>query len=137
MAKRVTTSSGPDFRVRAGNGTSEVVLDMAAAEGGGGRGLDPHETLLAALGGCTTMTLLSYARRKAWPLEGVDLDLAHEKPPVAAGDAPSRVTVRVALRGPLDEAQRARLMEIATKCPVYRTLTGEIAIEETLAAAGA
>lgn len=131
MAAHVTTRSGEGYQVRAGNGSSAVVLDMAAADGGGGNGLEPHETLLAALGGCTTMTLLSYARRKAWPLEGVDLDLTHEKPPAASGDAPERIAVRIGLRGPLDDAQRARLMEIATKCPVYRTLTGKIAIAET------
>ncbi len=137
MSERVTVQSLAGFRVEAGNGAVRTTLDLPRAEGGEGTGLSPQETLLAALGGCTAMTLLSYARRKGWPLEGVDADLAREKPPAGAGDAPQRITVSIRLRGPLDDAQRARLLEIANKCPVNRTITGEIEIVETLEAAGA
>ena len=134
MATHVTTRSGEGYKVHADNGQSGVVLDMAVKDGGSGAGMEPHEMLLSALGGCTSMTVLSYAKRKAWPLEGVDLDLTHEGPPVAGGGAPGRITVGIRFRGPLDETQRTRLMEIATKCPVYKTLTGDLEIVETQSA---
>ena len=135
MAAHVTVRSAGRNRVEATNGRHAATLDLPVAEGGQEpvEGLGPHETLLAALGGCTAMTLLLYARRKGWPLEGVEADLAHEKAAVGAGAAPERVAVTLRLLGPLDEAQRTRLLEIAQKCPVYRTLTGEVAVEERLA----
>ena len=133
MGERVTTRNAGGYRVSASNGTSTIVLDATKADGGEAQGLSPHETLLAALGACTSMTLAIYARRKQWPLEGVELTLERTPPPVGAGDVPERVAVDVRLLGPLDAAQRAKLLEIAQKCPVYRTLRSEIAIEERLA----
>ena len=85
MAERVTVRSLTGMQVEATNGSRRVVLDVPTEEGGTGEGLGPHETLLSALGGCTAMTLLGYARHKGWPLEGVELDLTREKPPVASG----------------------------------------------------
>jgi putative redox protein len=78
------------------------------------------------------MTLLGYAKHKGIPLEGVDLDLSREKPAVGAGDAPNVLRVSITLHGNLDAAQRAKLLEVAGKCPVNRTLSGRIEIRETL-----
>ena len=130
MSDRIIVHSLPGTQVEAGNGRSRVVLDMSPEDGGKGDGLGPHETLLSALGGCTTMTLFVYARRKQWPLEGVELSLDREKP--AAPGAPTRITVSIKLLGPLDTEQRARLADVAKKCPVYKTLSGPIEIVEAL-----
>jgi putative redox protein len=134
MSAHVTVRSTGGFRVEATNGRHVTVLDLPAEEGGdGAAGLGPKETLLAALGGCTAMTLFLYARRKGWPLEGVDTALAHEPAPAGSGDAPDAITVAVTLRGPLDDAQRARLLEIAAKCPVHRLIARPVSVVERLA----
>ncbi len=132
-AARVTVRSLAKNQVEATDGAHRVVLDLPASEGGEEpvAGMGAHETLLAALGGCTAMTLLLYARKKGWPLEGVEADLVREKPPVGA--TADRIEVSLRLRGPLDDAQRTRLLEIAQKCPVYRTLTGDLVVDERLA----
>ena len=132
MAERVIVRSLGKFRVESEAGANRVVLDMPVVDGGEGAGMVPHEMLLSALGGCKAMTMTSYAKRKGFPLEGVEIALTHEKPAVGSGDAPERISVDVTLHGPLDEAQRVRLLEIAGKCPVHRTLMGEIEISSRL-----
>ncbi|MEY4094876.1 MAG: hypothetical protein RLZZ53_2075 [Acidobacteriota bacterium] len=83
----------------------------------------PHELLLAALGACTAMTLKVYAERKAWPLQDarVTLNGSHV-------DGTFVITRELVLEGSLDAEQRQRLAEIADKCPVHKTLLGEITI---------
>jgi len=100
--------------------------DEEAEKGGEDTGATPHELLLAALGSCTAMTLKLYAQRKGWPLEDVTVTLNG-----ANGEGAYVITRQVALTGVLDAEQRQRLMEIADKCPVHRTLMGEIAINTT------
>jgi len=100
--------------------------DEEVAKGGEDTGATPHELLLAALGSCTAMTLKAYAERKGWPLEDVKVTLN-----AANGEGAYIITRQVALHGPLDAEQRQRLLEIADKCPVHRTLMGEIKINTT------
>ncbi len=95
--------------------------------------------MLGGLGACTAMTLRMYAERKDWPLERVEVRLTHEK--IHARDCADcetregridRVDRRLTLHGPLEAKQREKLLEIADKCPVHRTLTGEIKIDTEL-----
>ncbi len=133
MGERVTCRTVGGHRVEATNGASSTFIDLPKVDGGEGNGLGPHETLLAALGACTSMTLQVYAARKQWPLEGVELTLTREKAAVGAPDAKDRIGVEIRVHGPLDAAQRAKLLEIAQKCPVYKTLTSDLDVVETLA----
>ena len=97
--------------------------DEEAAKNGDDTGATPHELLLAALGSCTAMTLKVYAERKGWPLEDVKVTLNGVN-----GEGAYNITRQVAIHGNLDAEQRQRLLEIADKCPVHRTLMGEITI---------
>ncbi|WP_282060626.1 bifunctional alpha/beta hydrolase/OsmC family protein [Roseobacter litoralis] len=104
-----------------------LVADEPLAYGGTNKGLSPYGLLSAGLGACTSMTIRMYARRKGWPLDQISVDVNHDK--VHAQDAETGVgdkidtwRRRITLTGALDAEQRARLLEIADKCPVHRTL---------------
>ena len=119
----VSTGSGK-FQQAITIGPHRLTGDEPTEMGGDDAGPGPHELLLAALGACTSMTLKMYADRKAWPLKSVDVDCAGEK-------HADRFVIRrkITLHGELTAEQRERLLEIAGKCPVHRTLTGTVAIE--------
>ena len=135
----VVVSSLSNLRneVRYGEGRS-FVTDEPTEVGGEGAGPDPYALLLAALGSCVSMTVTLYARRKGWPVERVRVRLrqrrVHAKD-CAACESTSEgfihhIERRVEIEGELTDEQRARLQEIAHKCPVHRMLTSEIAVTE-------
>ena len=104
-------------------GGHRLRADEDSGTGGDNTGPAPHELLLAALGSCTAMTLKMYAERKGWPLEHVQVTLTGQHT-----DGRFVITRHLALTGTLDAEQRQRLIEIAEKCPVHKTLAGEIVI---------
>ncbi|KIC08307.1 osmotically inducible protein C [Leisingera sp. ANG-M1] len=125
---RVTEADPDGFLqdVQSGPG-HHTFADEPLAYGGTNRGMSPYGFVAAGLGACTSMTLRMYARRKGWPLEGISVDVSHDK--VHAQDAqptgPAKIdqfTRVIHLCGPLSDEQRAKLMEIADRCPVHRTL---------------
>ena len=97
--------------------------DEPTDKGGDDTGPAPHELLLAALGSCTAMTLKLYADRKAWPLRDVRVSLKGEHT-----EAGFVITRQLVLDGDLDAEQRQRLVDIAGRCPVHKTLVGQIVI---------
>ena len=102
--------------------------DELTDKGGDDSGATPHELLLAALGSCTAMTLKVYAERKGWPLRDVRVALSG-----AHNDGGFVITRQLSIDGDLDAEQRQRLLEIADKCPVHKTLLGEITINTSAA----
>ena len=114
-------------------GRHHLIADEPEAQGGTDHGPSPYAFLLAALGACTAMTLRLYAQRKGWDLGEVDVVLRHERAhaadAAAAGEGRlERIFKEVTFGGALDGEQRARLLEIADRCPVHRTLTGRLEV---------
>jgi putative redox protein len=139
------TSSSPPHVVVRGKATGfaqEIEIgphrlkgDEPVSSGGTDTGPSPYDFLLAALGTCTSMTISFYARRRGWPLESVMVSLHHSK--IHAIDCAEcetkvgkidRIEREIQLTGALSDEQRAKLMEMADRCPVHQTLTSEINI---------
>jgi len=117
------------------SGKHHLRADEPASAGGSDAAPGPYDYLLIALGVCTSMTVGLYARRKQWPLENITVSLWHSR--IHAKDCEEcetkegmldRIEVEVDLTGSLTPEQHAKLMEIAAKCPVHRTLKSEINI---------
>ena len=131
----VVQGTADGFRQDVVVGKHSLVADEPVSAGGGDAGPDPYDYLLIALGACTSMTVGLYARRQQFPLENITVSLRHSR--IYANDCEEcetkegmldRIDVEVELTGSLSAEQHAKLMEIAAKCPVHRTLTSEINI---------
>ena len=131
----IVRGGGAAFAQEIEIGPHRLKGDEPLAFGGTDTGPSPYDFLLAALGTCTSMTISLYARRKGWPLENVTVSLHHSK--IHAADCADcetkvgkldRIEREIQLTGALTSEQRAKLMEIADKCPVHQTLTSEINI---------
>jgi putative redox protein len=135
----IVASVGAGFEQIMLNGRHTLRADEPIEKGGGDVGPGPYELLLMALGSCKSMTVHLYAQGKKWPLEQVIVRLRHER--VYADDCAhcedkkamlDRIECRIEFTGPLDKEQRQRLVAIADKCPVHRTLTSRIDIRTAL-----
>lgn len=131
------TADGFLCRVQAGN--HSLLADEPESSGGGDQGPDPYDYLASALGSCTVMTLNMYARHKKLPVERVSCRVKHEK--VHASDCEDCETKKgkvdvlereISVEGDLDDEQRQRMLEIADRCPVHRTLESEIRVRSRL-----
>lgn len=135
----VVTGSADGFAQEIATGAHRLRSDEPVAAGGTDTGPDPYALLLASLGACTSMTIAMVARRKKWPLVAVTVRLRHRR--VHRDDCEGceesprridRIERAIELDGVVDPEQRAKLLEIANKCPVHRTLTGTIEIATEL-----
>ena len=131
----VVRGSAAGFAQEVVAGPHRMASDEPVSVGGTDTGPSPYEFLLAALGACSSITVGMYARRKGWPLEEVAVNLRHSK--IHASDCGEcetrqgmldRIELDLHLSGSLTNEQRSKLLEIANKCPVHRTLTSEIVI---------
>jgi uncharacterized OsmC-like protein len=131
----VVRGSAAGFAQEIFAGPHRMTADEPLSVGGTDTGPSPYDFLLAALGACTSITVGMYARRKGWPLEEVTINLRHAK--IHASDCAEcetkegmldRIERDIHLVGSLTKEQRSKLLEIANKCPVHRTLTSEIHI---------
>jgi putative redox protein len=139
MVTVIVSGSATELAQEIETGRHRLVADEPVEAGGTDTGPSPYELLLAALGACTSMTLSMYARRKQWPLEQVTVRLRHDK--IHAQDCAEcetkegrldRIEREISLAGPLDAEQRERLLAIANRCPVHRTLVSEVDIRTRL-----
>lgn len=138
VVEAVAGASG--FRNEIVTGAHGLLADEPESVGGTDAGPAPYDLLLAALGACTTMTLRMYADRKGWPLQGIKVRLNHKKVPSdecpecrTEGLKVDRIEKVIEVIGPLDDDQRKRLLEIADRCPVNRTLKSDPLIVGRLA----
>jgi len=125
-----------DFSQKIEIGSNKLTADEPVSFGGTDTGSSPYDLLLAALGACTSMTIGLYARKRGWPLKDITVSLRHSK--IHAQDCDDcetkegridRINLEIHLDGALSDEQRAKLMEVAGKCPVHETLTHEINIK--------
>jgi putative redox protein len=138
---RVVVRTGAEgFRTEVLANGHPLIADEPVSVGGTNTGPSPYDLLAAALGACTSMTLRMYADRKGWPLESAEVRLEHEKIHCVDCAEASKgrpridhISREVVFEGPLDDAQQKRLLEIADRCPVHRTLHSEIRVTTTLA----
>jgi putative redox protein len=136
----VVEESGPgQFAGIVRAGRHVLSADEPFASGGTDTGPSPYEYLLAALGTCTTMTLRMYVKKKGWAVGRISVLVSHDR--VHAEDCTNcdendvkldRITRTIRIEADLDDERRQRLLEIANKCPVHRTLTSKITIETRL-----
>ena len=125
IARRVDERLKQDIVVRAHRLTADEPKD----QGGDDEGPSPQELLAASLASCTAVTMELYARRKGWDVGEIVVDVDYE--PAQRG-SPTRFRMDVQMPKELPDDQREKLMQVAAKCPVHRTLEGEVMFEETV-----
>jgi putative redox protein len=135
----VVRSTGSGFGQEIVTGQHRLKAGEPCFAGGTDTGPTPYQFLLAAFGACTSLTVGMYARRNNWALEGVVVRLSHSKIPAENCFACQteegmldRIDCELELQGSLTPQQRLRLLDVAEKCPVHRTLTSEIEIQSRL-----
>lgn len=138
--KPVIVRGGTSFRTEINAGAHTFFADEPLDAGGEDGGPTPYDFLSAALGACTSMTVHVVAKRENIPLRGLELTITNDR--MYAKDCADcttttagyihRFTVTIAIDGDLTPEQRARVLEVARRCPVYKTLTAEIRIDESL-----
>ena len=121
--------NGEEFKHDLEIRSHRMTADEPKAQGGTDEGPSPQELLAASLASCTAVTIEMYAKRKRWDIGEVEVDVDYE--PAQKG-SPTKFTMAVRLPKELPEEQSERLMQIAAKCPVHRTLEGEVMFEESL-----
>lgn len=134
---RVSEADPAGFLQDVQAGPHHLLADEPLAYGGTNRGLSPYGLLAAGLGACTSMTLRMYARRKGWPLTHVSVDVSHDKVHAQDARTPSAANIdlfrrRITVTGDLSADQRQKLLEVADKCPVHKTLEASSRVETEL-----
>lgn len=127
MSYIAQTHIGRDrYRMEIRTASNTLIADEPLDKGGKDLGFSPHELLAAALGGCTNATVRMYADRKEWPLEAIDTKVTIEH-----GETFDDTMIHRSIRftGDLSEEQRTRLLQIAERCPIHRTLIGNVKID--------
>jgi putative redox protein len=136
----VVQGGASGFRQEIRAGGHQLVADEPISVGGTGTGPTPYDLLLGALGACTSMTLRLYADRHQWPLQGITVRLRHQR--IHRDDCVNcpetevwieQVDRALELQGPLTEEQRRKLLDIAERCPVHRTLQRQMQVRTMLA----
>src|SRR5205823_10757650 len=122
-AVRTSKAAAGAVAVQLAIGRHVLLADTSLENGGDDLGPDPHELLDAALASCTALTLTLYARRKGIALDHVEVKVRHDE-----HDGVYRIKREIVLTGGLSEGERSRMLEIANKCPVHRTLSGSFDI---------
>jgi putative redox protein len=139
MAEPVHAKLQGSFLTELRMGKHSLVADEPVSAGGTDQGPTPYDLLASALASCTAMTMHFYAKREKLPLAGVELTVTHDR--MHARDCADCVTgegfihrfnVEIRLQGDLSDAQKARLVEIAKRCPVAKTLQNEIKVYDML-----
>jgi putative redox protein len=102
-------------------GRNSLTADLSTESGGEGSGPSPHDLYDSALGACKAMTVLLYAKRKNFPVEGIEVSLERDASQERAGVY--RLSVTLTLTGPLSTDQRAELLRAAQKCPIHKLMT--------------
>ncbi|MGF7217765.1 putative redox protein [Spirosoma lacussanchae] len=117
------------YETHLSTGSQVIIVDEPADVGGQDRGMRPGELLAGSLASCTVITLRMYADRKGWPLDTIVAHVTYTFDPETSR---SLFATKLVLTGNLDDSQRARLLEMADRCPIHRTLDNPVDFDTTL-----
>ena len=127
----IVQGNGVDYAQQIKVGDHCFSADEPVSLGGGNTGPTPYDLLLGALGSCTSITMTMYARRKEWPVENITVRLRHRKEKDEHGKPLDVIEREIEIAGELSAEQRKRLLEVAERCPVHRTLSNAVKIVTT------